>query len=274
MNENLQKRPIITLTTDFGLRDDYVGTVKGVILSHCRDAVIVDLTHAIEAQNITDAAMSIAHSYRFFPPGTVHVVVVDPRVGSSREILALRACGHLFIAPDNGVLTPFFEQDRFQDAFILKNEKFFAESVSNTFHGRDIMAPVAAMLACGLDIAQIGPRIAKSNCCRLRLPKAAVGIDKLTGEIIHADHFGNLRTSITKKDIASFPGHGLQIKVAGHLIDGISAAYSDGTPGDTIALFDSRGHLEIAVNGGSAALTLGCRTGDEVVVLSSTPVTE
>jgi hypothetical protein len=274
MNETLQERPIITLTTDFGLGDDYVGTVKGVILSYCRNAVIVDLTHEIAAQNIADAAMNIAHSYRFFPPGTVHVVVVDPGVGSNRKILALRACGHLFIAPDNGVLETFFEEDRFEEAFIIKNENLFAESVSRTFHGRDIMAPVAARLACGLDITRVGPRIAKSHCYRIRLPKASLARNTITGEIIHADHFGNLRTSITKEDIASFSRHRPQIKVADHIIDGISTAYSDVTPGKIIALFDSHGHIEIAVNGGSAALTLACRTGDEVVVLSSKSQTE
>jgi hypothetical protein len=273
MNEHLEKRPIITLTTDFGLGDDYVGTVKGMILCHCREAIIVDLTHEIEAQNVAAAAMNIAYAYRFFPPGTVHVVVVDPGVGSNRVILALRACGHVFIAPDNGVLTAFFEQDCFEEAFIIKNEKLFAESVSRTFHGRDIMAPVAARLACGLDIAQVGPRIPESHCCRIRLPKASLG-KEITGEIIHVDHFGNLRTSITREDIVRFSRSGIQIKVADIIIDGISPTYSDDKPGEIIALFDSRGHLEIAVNGGSAALALGCNTGNEVVVLSSIPETE
>jgi S-adenosyl-L-methionine hydrolase (adenosine-forming) len=266
MSEKAQGRPIITLSTDFGLRDDYVGTVKGVILSNCRNAVIVDLAHEIEAQNIVMAAMSIGHSFRFFPPGTVHMVVVDPGVGSDRRILALRASGHLFIAPDNGVLTPLLEHDRFQDAYAISNVGLFAETISKSFHGRDIMAPVAAKLACGLDITQVGPQMERQECCRINLPKALVEKGKIVGEIIHIDHFGNLRTSIRERDIALFAKQKVKITVGNHTIDGICTTYSDAETGKIVALYDSRNHLEIALNGGSASLTLGSRIEDKVVI--------
>jgi len=271
MDKKAHERPIITLTTDFGLHDDYVGTIKGMILSNCRDAMIVDLTHEIGAQNIVQAALSIGYSYRFFPPNTVHLVVVDPGVGSERHILALRASGHLFIAPDNGILTPFLDHDRFRDAFIINNVELFAKTISTSFHGSDIMAPVAAKLACGLDISLVGPQFPESQCCRIPLPKAVVGKDKITGVIVHVDHFGNLRTSITKKDLAIFAKQKLKIMVDSHTIYGICATYSNGETGKIIALLDSRNQLEIAVNSGSAALTLGCRLGDEVVVLPQNP---
>ena len=160
-------RQVITLTTDFGLRDEFVGIVKGVILCTCRNAVIVDLTHGIEAQNIVAAAMSIGGSFRFFPKGSVHMVVVDPGVGSDRRILAVRAEGHFFVAPDNGVLTPVLSEDTFQDAFHVNNRDLFAQTISHSFHGRDIMAPVAAKLACGLDISLVGPRLSRQQCCRI-----------------------------------------------------------------------------------------------------------
>jgi hypothetical protein len=169
-----ESRPIITLTTDFGLHDDYVGTVKGVILCTCRDAVIIDLTHDIAPQNIAAAAMSIGASFRFFPKGTLHMVVVDPGVGSDRRILAVRSAGHLFVAPDNGVLTLVLTEDAFQEAFQVTNRDLFATTISSSFHGRDIMAPVAAELACGMDISLVGPRLSRQQCCRISLPAATV----------------------------------------------------------------------------------------------------
>ncbi len=266
MSAKDKERPIITLTTDFGLHDDYVGCMKGVILARCRDAAIIDLTHNIEAQNIAQAAMSIGHSYQFFSPGTTHIVVVDPGVGSKRSILALQAVGHTFIAPDNGILTPFLGQDNFQKAFILDNAEVFAESVSATFHGRDIMAPVAARLACGMDISLVGPQIKRQDCFRINLPTARFEENKIVGEIIHIDHFGNLRTSILAKDMALVSQQEVLIRVGSHTINGVNARYSDTASGSIVALFDSRGHVEIAVNSGSAAVTLGCRIGDEIIV--------
>ncbi len=264
----MSPRPIITLTTDFGLRDEYVGTVKGVLLNICRHAAIVDLTHHIDPQDIAQAADCIGHSYRFFPSGTVHLVVVDPGVGSDRRILALKACNHLFVAPDNGVLTPFLNEERFQDAFVLTNAELFSKSVSSTFHGRDIMAPVAARLAVGMDISLVGPQLKQKECQRIELPKALIRDNKITGTVVHIDHFGNLQTSITKEDTALFSKQKLSIQIGGHTIIGIRTAYYESARGKSVALFDSRDLLEIAINGGNAAITLGCGLGSEVIVSS------
>ena len=270
MREKSAARPVITLTTDFGLRDDYVGVVKGVLLSTCRDAMIVDLPHGIEPQNIAAAAMTIGASFRFFPEGSVHMVVVDPGVGSDRRILAVRAEDHLFIAPDNGVLTPVLTEDTFQDAFHVNNRDLFAQTISHSFHGRDIMAPVAAKLACGLDISFVGPRLRRQQCCRIPLPAAALADGNISGEIIYIDHFGNLRTSITAEDLALMPPNlTLKISIGDHCINTICVTYADQSVGKLIALFDSRNHLEIAINGGNAALILSSRIGDRVMVSTS-----
>ena len=269
MRKKPETRPVITLTTDFGLHDEYVGTVKGVILCTCREAVIVDLTHAIEPQNIVAAAMSIGASFRFFPGGTLHMVVVDPGVGSNRRILAVRSAGHLFLAPDNGVLTPMLSEDNFQEAFQVNNRDLFAAAISASFHGRDIMAPVAAGLACGMDISLVGPPLSRQQCCRIPLPTATHADGSILGEIIHIDHFGNLRTSIKAADLAGFSGKKLQILVGGHTLNTVSSRYSETEKGTIVALIDSQNHLEIAVNSGNAALMLGCHEGDGIMVSSS-----
>jgi S-adenosylmethionine hydrolase len=259
--------PIITLTTDFGLSDDYVGTLKGAILCSCRQANIVDLTHAIAPQDIAGAADSIGHCFRFFPKGTVHLVIVDPGVGSQRRILALRAADHLFVAPDNGVLTRLLTEDLFQDAFQVNKSELFAPTVSTTFHGRDIMAPIAARLACGMDISQVGQRLLRTDCLQIPLPEVTFDDRTIIGEIVHIDHFGNLRTSIRREDIAAMPpGARLKALCCGQAIATFGTTYSDASNGGLIALFDSRDHLEIAVSGGSAALALGCRIGDRITI--------
>lgn len=269
--ESGRNPPIITLTTDFGLRDEYVGTVKGVILLHCRDAVIVDLTHGIATQNIVEAAMTIGASFQFFPQGTVHMVVVDPGVGSDRRILAVKAAeGYLFVAPDNGVLTHVLTGDHLPEAYSITNRDLFSETISSSFHCRDIMAPVAARLACGMDISLVGPRLSVKQCCRVPLPKATYTDKGIIGEIIHIDHFGNLRTSITAADVSRIqPNAKMEISVGVHLITAISTAYT--AEGRIIAHIDSRNFLEIALKGGNAARELGCRIGERVTISTSLP---
>jgi S-adenosyl-L-methionine hydrolase (adenosine-forming) len=260
--------PLITLTTDFGLRDEYVGTVKGVILLHCRDAVIVDMTHGIAPQNIVEAAMTIGASFQFFPQGTVHMVVVDPGVGSDRQILAVRADGYLFVAPDNGVLTHILTEDHLSKVYSITNRDLFSETISSSFHGRDIMAPVAARLACGMDISLVGPRLSVKQCCRVPLPKATCTDKNIIGEIIHIDHFGNLRTSITAADISRIPPNvKMEISVGVHSITTISTAYT--AEGRIIAHIDSRNCLEIALGDGNAARELGCRIGERIIISTS-----
>ncbi len=267
MHSTYSHKPIITLTTDFSLQDEYVGILKGVLLSHCPYLQIVDITHSIQPQNILSAALTINNSYHYFPKGSIHVVVVDPGVGSLRSILALRADNHLFIAPNNGVLTPLLTSNRFMEAFSVENKNLFLKTVSRTFHGRDIMAPVAARLACGMRLNEVGPSIEMANCLRLQLPKVKKGEGIITGEVVAIDAFGNLQTSITRHDLATLQSNAKLIITFGqHTIHGLSSFYSEVEPGTFLALLDSRNHLEIAIHRGNAASMIHGQTGIPVTI--------
>jgi len=262
---------IITLTTDFGLADEYVGVMKGVILARAPEAAVIDLSHAVDRQNIRQAAWLIRSAYRFFPDGTIHVVVVDPGVGSRRRLILLQADGHLFLAPDNGVLGLLMEPEYFQAAYEVQCERYYLTPVSTTFHGRDILAPVAAQLAAGLEPAAAGPVISRQTL--IMLAKAAVKIDRgrgtITGEIIGWDHFGNLQTNIEAGSLNKLYGKDkatARVSVKGKTILGVQEAYDDKAPGEMLAVVGSRGFLEIAVNRGDAARFLAAVTGDAVTV--------
>jgi len=265
---------IITLTTDFGLADEYVGVMKGVILTRAPDAAIIDLSHSIERQNIRQAAWLIWSAYRFFPARTIHVVVVDPGVGSRRRLILLQSDGHFFLAPDNGVLTLLLEQQQFQAAYEVQCEQYYLAPVSSTFHGRDILAPVAAQLAAGLDPAAAGPAVGRRQL--KMLAGAAAKVDSstgaITGEIIAKDHFGNLQTNIEAASLNSLFGSDkstARVCIKGIIINGIQGAYAHKAPGEILAIVGSRGFLEIAVNRGSAASFLDAEAGDEVTVSGS-----
>jgi hypothetical protein len=255
---------IITLITDFGYRDGYVGAMKGVMLNIFPKATIVDISHDIAPQDIDSAAFVLNSAYNFFSPGTVHVVVVDPGVGSARRILAAAAGGHLFLAPDNGVLKFVLEKNKPADMYHVNNSKYFLAEVSRTFHGRDIFAPAAAHLAKGIPIAELGPPVRDWKIGRL--PRLVEREREIVGEIIYVDRFGNL--------ISNIPGDVLQrshhtqivVKIAGAVIDGLVASYFAGKKNQPVALIGSAGYLEIAVNGGNAQKTLGRQIGDEVNV--------
>ena len=265
---------IITLTTDFGLADEYVGVMKGVILTRAPDAAIIDLSHSIERQNIRQAAWLIWSAYRFFPDRTIHVVVVDPGVGTRRRLILLQSGGHFFLAPDNGVLTLLLEQQQFQAAYEVQCEQYYLAPVSSTFHGRDILAPVAAQLAAGLDPAAAGPAVGRRQL--KMLAGAAAKVDSstgaITGEIIAKDHFGNLQTNIEAASLNSLFGSDkstARVCIKGIIINGIQGAYAHKAPGEILAIVGSRGFLEIAVNRGSAASFLDAEAGDEVTVSGS-----
>ncbi|GAB4344391.1 MAG: SAM-dependent chlorinase/fluorinase [Desulfobulbaceae bacterium] len=259
---------LITLTTDFGLQDPYVGQMKGAILRHNIRARIVDLTHAIEPHNVLAGAVIIRSSYHSFPKGTVHLVVVDPGVGSQRKIIALRVDDHYFIAPDNGALTLLIRDREVQAAHRVDNRALFPNEISATFHGRDIMAPVAAALARNGKLQEVGPAIDPATCVQLDLPATQLDEHGITGRVIHIDRFGNVRTTITSSTLATYqPSSFAGIFIGKHSVRAISATYSDVAPGELLALIDSAGHLEIAVNRGNAAQRLGCRIGDPVTVL-------
>lgn len=259
---------LITLTTDFGLQDPFVGQMKGAILRRNLRARIVDLTHAIEPHNILAGAVTIRSSYHSFPKGTVHMIVIDPGVGSQRKIIALQADDHIFIAPDNGALTFLMRDRMIQAVHRINNRSLFPDEISATFHGRDIMAPVAAALADGMPLHEVGPKITVEECVQLDIPPTQFDENGITGRVIHIDRFGNIRTTITAFTLAQYqPANFAGIFIGAHAINAISTTYSDAEPGELLALIDSGGHLEIAVNRGNAANTTGCTIGDPVTVV-------
>lgn len=261
---------IITLTTDFGLVDEYVGVMKGVILSICPDARIIDLSHAISPQDIRQAAFLIKASYAYFPANTLHVVVVDPGVGSGRRIILTCADGHLFLAPDNGVLTWLLQGPRFETAYEVSCQQLFLKQLSNTFHGRDIFAPVAAHLANGFLETKVGRELNRDELTVLSLPDAK--FDKatrvLTGSIVSIDRFGNLLTNIHHDLLesiipaGSYPG--ITITINNQTIRGLQPSYASVPKGSLLAIIGSRNYLEIAANQGNAAQILGAATNTEI----------
>lgn len=263
---------IITLLTDFGTGAEYAGLMKGVILSINPSAVIVDITHQIDRQDIAQAAFTICSSYEYFPDGTVHLVVVDPGVGSERSLLALEMKNQIFIAPDNGVLTLLFNEGNISALIRITNSKYFLASVSRTFHGRDIIAPVGAHLSGGLDLRKLGTEIDRRDAVHLDDLYARISENgELVGKIVGIDDFGNLITNIDFKKLSEEYPSGqekkIQIKIGSHAITGLYETYSSVQPKTPMALIGSRGFLEIAVNKGNAALILNTEKGDNVRVL-------
>jgi len=253
--------PLITLTTDFGTQDPYVATMKGVILSINPGATIVDICHAIEPQNVAQAAFLLSTSYRYFPQGTIHVVVVDPGVGTERKALLLVTAEAFFVAPDNGVLSYIVEEASTEvKAFHLTNPRFWLSPVSDTFHGRDIFAPVAAYLSLGIPPHEFGESI--SSISTFPIPRPQTDADGvLIGHILHIDRFGNLITDIKRDDL---PTGRLFIEVHGHIIDDLSRSYEEGE--ELLAIIGSSERLEVSVKNSHAATFLGAKMGDEVKV--------
>ena len=266
---------IITLTTDFGLADSYVGTMKGVILRIAPSACVVDITHAISPQDIHQAAYLVQTFYSYFPDGTVHLVIVDPGVGSDRRAIVLCTPAAIFVAPDNGVLTYVWRDALARwsaDALTvieLTNPTFWLPQVSNTFHGRDIFAPVAAHLSVGAPLEELGPRLKRIVEADLEQPTLGRN-GELVGRIIHLDHFGNCITNITPRHLedAGFDKR-LMVKIIDQHIAGLSYMFAEVAVGELIALIGSNGRLELAVRNGSAAQTLGVGIGDIVRVYAA-----
>lgn len=258
-------RPIITLTTDFGISSPYVAQMKGGILSRNREAVIVDITHAIAPQNIVEGAIVLDDVARIFPPGTIHVAVVDPGVGTSRRLVYAESGSQRYLVPDNGLLT--LVARRIPPAMVieLRDKPYWNSDVSHTFHGRDILAPVAAHLSLGLEPELLGPLV--DNLFLLAIPEPQVAADHILGHVLLADSFGNLITNICREQVERLASPD-QVSVACNDCNlcGVSRTYGDRRPGETIALFDSQGRLEIAVVHGSAAKEIGAELGTSVVV--------
>lgn len=259
---------IITLTTDFGLDDPFVAMMKGVILGHCPQVQFVDICHTIPAQDICAASLTLANTAPYFPPATIHVAVVDPGVGTNRRIICLEAGKQLFLAPDNGLLTPFLLKA--SSAIHLTNDTFFRQPVSATFHGRDIFAPVAAALANGLDPDELGPPIPLSDLVHLEVPSPTIDRQQMRGQCLRADHFGNMATNISKKDLDTFLENKERPAITiGHLtITGLSPTYGLRKE-EVIALINSSDHLEISMPGGNAAKTLNLGQGTPVIISRS-----
>jgi S-adenosylmethionine hydrolase len=260
---------IVTLTTDFGLRDAYVAEMKGVMLGIARASgqslQLVDITHEVERHDITEGALALEAAAPFFPTGTVHLAVVDPGVGTARRGLAVAAAGHLLVGPDNGLFTPFLAVEGWR-AFEIVEADYRLPLVSRTFHGRDLFAPAAAHLALGLDPARLGPPL--RDPARLAWPEVRAVAGAVAGAVVHADRFGNLITSIHARSVEPLDAAVL-IRVGGRevLLAGTYADLPAGRPG---ALVGSSGRLEIAVRDGSAAAVLRARRGTPVVVSRST----
>jgi len=262
---------IITLLTDFGTEDPYVGIMKGVILRIHSAAVIVDISHGIAPQNVLQAALCLEFAWRYFPEGTVHTVVVDPGVGSDRAIVALQTGSSIFLAPDNGVLTPILDTGLTASAHRVENRNLFLNPPSRTFHGRDIFAPVAARIGTGLALAKVGPAVPPATLQRLAIPAVTFDADgNPTGQVIAVDRFGNLVTNLRESQILhQIPQDAektLKFTIASHTIYGLASTYADTEPGELLALVGSRGSVEISVCRGNAHRVLGVGVGEPVRV--------
>ena len=254
---------IVTLTTDFGLQDAYVGIMKGVILSINPEARVIDISHQIIAGAVFQASVLIREAYGFFPDGTVHVAVVDPGVGSERRPVLVRSGNYFFVGPDNGIFWPVISAGGSITVIHLTESKYFLPDVSHTFHGRDIFAPVAAHLSRGVDPREMGSVI--SDPLPLQHPTPRQKKDVLYGQVIRVDRFGNLVTNIHRKDLEGFLKEGRPIiRVGKMVVEGVCNTYSEVNAGKTLVMVGSSDYLEIAVNLGRACDRLG-RDSDETI---------
>jgi S-adenosylmethionine hydrolase len=267
----MQSSPgIITLTTDFGDSDPYVAMMKGVILSINPGARIVDITHKVPVGSVQRGGSIIKETYKYFPPGTVHIGVIDPGVGGKRRPIALLADRHFFVGPDNGLFWPVIETQGHIDVIHLREKRYWMHKISPTFHGRDIFAPVAAHLSQGVDPFLLGEKI--DNPTSIAYPLPSKQNSSLIGEVVRVDHFGNMTTNITREHLRPFvKSKGFIIKIGSLILRKISITYSDVPEGQPLALIGSSGHLEIAVNKERLTTRLGqeCGIGTKVIVMSS-----
>ncbi len=262
---------IITLTTDFGISDPYVGMMKGIILAVNPAARIIDLTHSIEPQNLVQAGWAIKTAFTVFPAGTVHMIVVDPGVGTDRRIIAIETGNYIFLSPDNGVLTFVMEEIEAGRVYHIDNQDYFLKKISRTFHGRDIFAPVSAHISTGIDIGKMGTRIHADDLVTLDISRPHITDNgRLTGSIMNIDRFGNLTTDISKelleKIFPEIPPERLFIQIKADEINGLSESYQSVEKNCPLAIIGSSGFLEIALNCGSAASFYQASMGDPITI--------
>lgn len=253
-------RPVVALLTDFGTRDHYAGTLKGVVLTVCPDATLVDIGHDIPPHDVLAGALELAACYRYFPHGTIFLVVVDPGVGSFRRGIAADVGDYKFVAPDNGVLSAVFAEAPPKKVVELTERKYARPTVSRTFEGRDRFAPAAAHLAKGVTLVSLGKSI--SDYVKVDVPHPAASASELVGQVVRIDRFGNLITNIDRRTLEHFSGKGrIAIEVGGREIPRMVATYAEAPPGELCALFGSTDHLEVAINASDAAAALSLGRG-------------
>lgn len=256
---------IVTLTTDFGGNDHLVAAMKGVILKINPDVRIVDISHNVMPFDILDGALVIGQAYKYWPLRTVHVVVVDPGVGSARRPILVSGDQHYFVAPDNGVLSMVYEREEKVTVRHITAEHYFMNPVSNTFHGRDIFAPVAAWLAKNGQAPSFGEEV--TDFVRFAMPKPKAANGAIKGVVLKIDHFGNLITNFTAEDAPQLlTGSAFKMNVGAKEVSKLMQSYSQGAQGEPFAVVGSSGFLEISVNKGSAARALGVQRGAEVTL--------
>jgi S-adenosylmethionine hydrolase len=258
-------RPVVAFLSDFGTRDHYAGTLKAVVLGLCPDANLVDIGHEIPAHDVLAGALELAACYKYFPSGTIFLVVVDPGVGSSRRGIAADCGDYKFVAPDNGVLSAVFRETPPKKVVELTERKYARPTVSRTFEGRDRFAPAAGWLAKGVALVSMGKSI--TNYHVIDLPTPEVAAEHITGQVVRVDRFGNLITNIDRKMLEQFAGgRPIAVTLADRDIPRIVATYADAPAGELCALFGSTDHLEVAVNAGDAARELGLGRGAQARV--------
>jgi S-adenosylmethionine hydrolase len=258
--------PTLTLTTDFGLSDHFVGTMKGVILGICPQARIVDISHGVTPFEIGEGAYLIAQAYRYFPKKTVHVVVVDPGVGTARRPILMEAAGQFFVAPDNGVLSMVLAREDAAKFRLISNAKYFLKTVSTTFHGRDVFAPVAAHLAAGVPAARMGKRIEDYLKPGFDKPHRA-GKRTWMGRILKIDRFGNVITNFHADDFGDLALRNFSMTLGPVEVTKPARNYAECGPGELFVILGSSGYYEVSMSQGSAARVVGCESGAAVELM-------
>ena len=259
-------RPIITLTTDYGTNDHLVGVMKGVILSINPEATVVDITHGVLAHDVLDGALTIGQAYNYFPPRTIHVVVVDPGVGTTRRPILVASDQHYFVAPDNGVLSAVYDNTEALYVWNITSEHYFRQPISNTFHGRDVFAPVAAWLSKSWQSSAFGDAV--EDFVRFAIPKPRVNGNSIRAIVLKVDNFGNLITNLKAEDAPALVAADAKfaIKVGKGEVTKLLPTFANGAAGEVFGVIGSSGYLEISVNKGNAAKVLGVGRGAEVAV--------
>jgi S-adenosylmethionine hydrolase len=258
----------VTFLSDFGLQDDFVGTCHGVIKRIAPEAQIIDITHGIPPQQILQGALVLANTVPYMPVGA-HLAVVDPGVGGARRPLALRdAEGRFYVGPDNGLLIPAAERSGIEAAHELANPEYALESISRTFHGRDLFAPAAAHLARGVPIEELGPPIAVDALVRLDLPQPDIRPDRIVGTVLYVDSFGNIALNVTREHVSEVgivPGTQVEVDLGGERVYAVTArTFADARPGDIMLYEDSYRNMSLAISNGNAAEMLHARAGQSI----------